>query len=75
MDMETGTAGDDDEKMTEAEKAGGGSRVTAQRVSAAADATRREEPTVNQEKIRLALVIRGSKKTRRPQSYSCHPCW
>ena len=53
MDMESGTAGDDDEKMTEAEKAGGGPRVTAQRVSAAADATRREAPTVNPEKIRL----------------------
>ena len=63
MDTETGKTGDEDENMTEAEKKGGVPRVTATRVSAAADATRREEPTVNPGRIRLALVIKGSKQT------------
>jgi hypothetical protein len=63
MDTETGKTGDDDGKMTEAEKEGAGRASPQTRVSAAADATRRAEPTVNQGKIRLALVIRGSKKT------------
>ncbi len=63
MDTETGKTGDDDEKMTDAEREGGGPRATATRVSAAADTTRLEASTVNRGKIRLALVIRGSKKT------------
>ena len=62
MDTETGKTGDDDAKMTEAEREGGGPRATATRVSAAADATRLAASTVNQDKIRLALVIRGSKQ-------------
>jgi hypothetical protein len=62
MDTETGKTGDDDAKMTEAEREGGGPRATATRVSAAADATRLAASTVNQDKIRLALVIRGSKR-------------
>ncbi len=51
MDTETGKTGDDDEKMTEAEREGGGPRATATRVSAAADTTRLEAQTVNQEQI------------------------
>jgi len=59
MVTETGTAGDNDASVTVRRSQrrrkravlGGGSRVTAKGVPAAVDATRREEPTVNQGKM------------------------
>jgi hypothetical protein len=68
-ETETGKTGDDDEKMTLQAGRGGERGRRAARPShrneregfgRAADATGREEPTVNQGKIRLALVIRLS---------------
>jgi hypothetical protein len=52
MDTETGKTGDEDEKMTEAEKEGGAPRVTATRFRPRPmPPWRREEPTVNQGKM------------------------